>query len=84
MNSTLILAILGGLIGALIILIAMQHQRTTARPITTIGWLGIVLGLAMLAAAMPSGNALACLPGAFFIAGCAVYARRARPVETKN
>lgn len=77
-TSSIILAAMSGVIAALVILLLARWQRHTARPVTVIGWLGIGLGLALLAAAMPTGNALACLPGAFFICACAAYARRAR------
>lgn len=77
MNTTLILTILGLVILGLLIAL---YQRNAARPMTAIGVLGFLLGLALLATGFAIGatNAVAYLLPALFIVACPIYARRTR------
>lgn len=83
-TTGILLAIACGVIVALLILILVNHERASARPMTGIGYIGIGLGALFLIAGMPSGNAFACIPGAFFIAACFCFARRERPAPPKK
>lgn len=85
MNTAfIILAILCALIIALSLLLWSNHERRSARPMTFVGYLGVGLGLLLLAVALPSGNWILCLPGAFFLCACVVYARRPRTPQTES
>lgn len=83
-TQSLILAALCAIIVALSLLLWINHERRSARPMTFVGYLGVGLGLLLLAVALPSGNWILCLPGAFFLCACLVYARRPRTTQSEG